>query len=80
MPRIPNRLLDIVVYLYPSVDEAETGEKTGGTGFLVAVASQTHPWLAYTYAVTNSHVIKEARSPMVRLHHEGRHRDRITRR
>jgi hypothetical protein len=43
--------------LYRSVEEAERGDKTGGTGFLVWVNSKTATTWGYVYAVTNKHVI-----------------------
>ena len=70
MPRIPDDLIDIIIYLYPSVQAAQDGEQFGGSGFLVGVRSQTYPddtTKAHNYAVTNSHVIREGSSPIVRL-------------
>src|SRR6185437_15299425 len=37
LPPIPTHYLDSVVYLYPSQEAAETGEGTGGSGFLAGV-------------------------------------------
>jgi len=61
--------LDCVIYLYPSVSEAEKGESVGGTGFLVGISSdaQKDTEMCYVYAVTNSHVIREGKSPVIRL-------------
>jgi hypothetical protein len=67
VPRIDNQILDCVVYLYPSVAAAEAGESAGGTGFLVSIPSEVAENGFYLYAVTNSHVIREAASPVVRL-------------
>ena len=67
MPRINDKIVDSVVYLYPSVDAAKDGERFGGTGFLVSVPSEVHEGWRYQYCVTNSHVIREAASPVVRL-------------
>lgn len=53
--------------MYPSVEEAEAGERAGGTGFLVGVPSEVHSGVTYQYAVTNSHVIREGNSPVIRL-------------
>jgi len=58
MPRIRDEFLDCVIYLYPDRSAAETGEKIGGSGFLVGVQSKGLPqnfW--FLYAVTNKHVI-----------------------
>jgi trypsin-like peptidase len=66
MPRIRDVFVNCAVFLYPSVDAAETGERLGGSGFLVSVDS-IHAGYHTVYAVTNSHVIREAGSPVVRL-------------
>ena len=66
MPRITDDLLDCVFYLYPTEEAARQGEATGGTGFFVGVPSQVSPGKFYVYGVTNSHVIKEGRSSVVR--------------
>lgn len=57
MPRIDDRILNSVFYLYPSVEAAEAGDEEGGTGFRVSVASEMHPDRAHLYAVTNAHVV-----------------------
>lgn len=68
MPRIRDDILDSVFYLYPTADAAERGESSGGTGFLVAIPSTTQPeFFSHLYAVTNSHVIREGKSPFIRL-------------
>jgi hypothetical protein len=65
--RINDDLLDCVIYLYPSVEHAKKGERVGGTGFLLAVPTKLNPDKAFIYAITNSHVIREAKSPVIRL-------------
>lgn len=69
MPRLPQILLDCVIYLYPSANAARAGEAYGGTGFLAGIKSETHPDqdLVHLYAVTNRHVIKDPPSPVIRL-------------
>src|SRR5687768_15746781 len=68
MPRIRDEILDSVFYLYPTADAAKSGESAGGTGFLVAIRSVTQPeFFVHIYAVTNSHVIREGKSPFIRL-------------
>lgn len=57
MPRISDEYLECVIYLYPSVADAERGAKTGGTGFVVSVLA-TRFTGAFTYAVTNRHIIE----------------------
>jgi hypothetical protein len=37
VPRIPDNILDCVVYLYPSEAAAQDGERFGGSGFLIGV-------------------------------------------
>jgi hypothetical protein len=66
MPAIPDEALDCVVYLYPDTDSAISGRRAGGCGFAVAVASK-HPGFSFAYVVTNSHVIAEGKSPIVRV-------------
>lgn len=68
MPKIPEKVLDCVFYLYKNKKDAENGKKTGGTGFLVGVTSERFPnyeQYNYIYGVSNLHVIKE--NPVVRL-------------
>jgi hypothetical protein len=68
LPRIPNGILESVAYLYPSVDDARRGTATGGTGFLVSVKCEQFEGLPPTvYVVTNSHVVQEGQSSVVRL-------------
>src|SRR5216684_7169803 len=64
VPRIPDSILDSVIYLYESSEDAVEGVRTGGSGFLLGIASEL-TWRAerdergmhQVYAVTNSHVI-----------------------
>src|SRR5271166_1331413 len=59
MPRIPDRYLDCVIYLYGSEADAEDGLQTGGSGFLVGVPTTDLTTNAVIlYAVTNRHVIE----------------------
>lgn len=67
MPRIPDNFLHCVIYMYPSEEAAKKGVAAGGTGFLISLPSLKHQGGRYTYAVTNSHVIAEAKSPVIRL-------------
>ncbi|CAH1664549.1 Serine protease [Hyphomicrobiales bacterium] len=63
MPRIHDGFLDCVIYLYASEWDAEKGEKTGGTGFLVSapikIAGQDAQMI---YIVTNRHVVENGNS------------------
>jgi hypothetical protein len=65
MPRISDDILDCSIYLYPSKDDALRGQKAGGSGFFISVKSEVRGY--YLYAVTNSHVVKEGNSPVIRL-------------
>lgn len=67
MPRIEDKILDCVIYLYPSEVDARNGERAGGSGFLVGIPSKVYKQAHYVYAVTNSHVIKEGNSPVIRM-------------
>lgn len=67
MPRIDDRILNSVFYLYPSIESAKAGEQEGGTGFLIGVTSKVHPNHGYLYAVTNNHVIQEGYSTVIRI-------------
>jgi hypothetical protein len=62
MPRVEDRLLKAVIYLYGSEHAAETGEP-GGSGFLVGEQCAI-PDAVFLFAVTNAHVMKSC--PVVR--------------
>lgn len=66
MPRIRDQILDSVFYLYPTIEDANTGEQVGGTGFMVGVPSETDNSRVYAFAVTASHNIREGNSPIIR--------------
>jgi len=55
MPRVPDELLDAVVFLYPSEQAALSGERAGGTGFVVGTRGPLSDRL-FCYLVTNDHV------------------------
>lgn len=60
MPRIDENILDSVIFLYDSEDDAKQGNASGGSGFLFAIPfkDQTNGELrSHVYAVTNWHVI-----------------------
>src|SRR5439155_3723752 len=86
VPRLDDRILDCSVYLYPTVEDAQRGERAGGSGFLAALPlgkefMRKYPdfktW-AHCYAVSNRHVVigssaTRRQSPVVRLNtHDGR--------
>lgn len=69
VPRIPDKHLRNVVYLYPTVEAAREGRDAGGSGFVVTIDS-SEPGIGYLYAVTNYHVaigIDGPGNPVVRL-------------
>jgi hypothetical protein len=58
MPRVPDEYLNCIVYLYPSIPAAETGERAGGTGFIVGIPNDFDSnSLPFFYVVTNKHVV-----------------------
>lgn len=67
MPRIDDKWLDSVIYLYPTLEQAYAGERAGGCGFLLGVEAEPNESERHVYAVTNSHVIREGGSPVIRV-------------
>src|SRR5258708_7512305 len=71
MPRINDDLLDCVIYLYPTVEDARSGYGAGGSGFLASVPSLKYPDRWYRYAITNAHVVApkddKKPAPVIRL-------------
>jgi hypothetical protein len=60
VPRIEDRLLKAIVYLYESEEAADSGEP-GGSGFLVGEPC-TIPEAVFLFAVTNAQSPKRAQS------------------
>jgi hypothetical protein len=58
VPRINDTLLKCVLYLYPTREAAEAGERIGGTGFLAGVQS-AFPNIVWPVAVSAKHVVCE---------------------
>jgi len=56
MPRIPEKFLSTVFFLYKDRGSAKRGGKAGGTGFFVTVPSEQHNDYLHLYAVSNWHV------------------------
>ena len=67
MPRIRDQYTDIAVYIYASLADARNGESFGGSGFLVFVPHETNKDHFSLYAVTNAHVVRKAKTPVIRL-------------
>ena len=66
VPRINDEFLNSVIYLYSSVPDAEGGEASGGSGFILGVPSTRFPGTAFVFAVTNRHII-DGGSTVIRL-------------
>jgi hypothetical protein len=72
LPRVDDTLLDSVVYIYPSEEDAQKGAAGGGTGFLVGYPVAQRNDLVHVYLVTNSHVATHTRTVAVRINlHSG---------
>lgn len=56
MSRLPDQLTQAVVFLYPTREDATSGARLGGTGFLVAVPCSEPLSGGHLYLVTASHV------------------------
>src|SRR4051794_27501015 len=67
MPKVPPKVLDTAFYLYASKEDAEKGEKFGGTGFLCGIQSKTNSDNHYIYGVTNWHVAIKGGQSVIRL-------------
>jgi hypothetical protein len=69
MPRINERILECVFYIYPTREAAENGERAGGTGFFTHIVSEADPDEKYVYAVTAKHVIDDIKvdNPIIRV-------------
>jgi hypothetical protein len=65
VPFVPREFLDGILFLYPSLADAEARTKWGGSGFLFGIPSNAHNYVIHLYAVTNDHVREGA--PVVRL-------------
>jgi hypothetical protein len=67
MPRIPDKFLETVFYLYPSKEDAKAGTNAGGTGFLASFNTRADPTKYFIFAVTNWHVACDMGASVVRL-------------
>lgn len=68
LPRVDDEILQTIVYLYPSEEDAHAGSRLGGTGFLIGVPVpfQTPAVENILCIVTNKHVVQGG-STTVRL-------------
>lgn len=68
VPRIPDFILNSIVYLYRDRDEAETGAEFGASGFLMGELSAANEKCSHIYVITNKHVVEgKFCSPVVRM-------------
>jgi len=70
LPRVTERLLDAVVFIYRDEEQATNGLPEGGTGCLVSYPFKAQGLAnhAHLYAVTNSHVAKrDGRNSVIRI-------------
>jgi hypothetical protein len=67
VPRIKDFYTDCAFYVYRSLAEAKAGERSGGSGFLACIPLTGNPESGFVYAISNSHVIKKAKTPVIRL-------------
>jgi trypsin-like peptidase len=67
---IPSDFLDCCLYVYSSKSQAEAGEFSGGSGFVVSVPLTVNKGWAQLYAVTALHVIENRRNPVLRVNTE----------
>jgi hypothetical protein len=80
MPRITDKVLDTVAFLYRTHDEAEKHAKIGGTCFLVGrqVVLDGVGYKKYVpYAVTNRHVVWDKGAPVIRVNRRDGNRPNI---
>jgi hypothetical protein len=68
MPRIPPGWLGAIVYIYPSVDDAENERQVGASGFMASILTEgpADPTRSVLYAVTNSHAVASG-TPVIRI-------------
>ena len=62
MPRIPDVLLESVVYLFKDEESAQAGTGAGGTGFVVDVPGNSAT--RHTYVLSNVHVVRNGCSTL----------------
>src|SRR5260370_32560757 len=67
MPRVPDSLLDAIVYVYPDLEGARRGDRTGATGFLIVTLFKDGTDAGHIHVVTNRHVVRGHAEPAIRL-------------
>lgn len=66
MPKIQDVLLEVAFYLYQTVEDAEAGKNTGGTGFIVGISSTVDQY-THIYGISNWHVAINGGFSVIRL-------------
>ena len=65
MPSMNPQYLNLSIFLYETTNDAEAGERYGGSGFLLGVPSDAKTRGFHLFAVSNAHVVSNF--PVVRL-------------
>jgi hypothetical protein len=58
VPYLPPSMTEGAIFLYETIDDARRQSQSGGSGFLVAVASEVDAKQVHLYAVSNDHVTR----------------------
>ena len=66
MPGLPDQLLETIVFLYQTEEDAEVDSPSGGCGWLTSVPWSSNPNQHHIYVVTNRHVVFDLGAPIVR--------------
>jgi hypothetical protein len=73
--RIKHAILEAIGFLFDNRDSAAAMDENGGTAFLVDQPSETHPQLAFIYAVTAAHNVSgrddESLFPVLKIREGG---------
>jgi len=59
--------LECSFYVYPDMESARAGRKTGGSGFFACYPLELNTTWFQAYAVTNWHVIEKCKNPVLRV-------------
>lgn len=67
MPRISDRILSAVAYIYPDEESARRGDPRGGTGFLVCLPMEGVADAAHLFVATANHVVGYMKAAWLRV-------------
>lgn len=72
LPFVPRSILESAVFLYQSEEDAHSGTRWGGSGFLVVMwiggrGEPVDPVFCHRFAVTNDHIVTGAQAPVLRI-------------